>query len=82
VNLKVDDVVDASPVHMFCGIWGAIATGLFCDQATFRDSYNASTNVHNGYGLFVDVSYIFTVLLYCYIFTVIYLQFYWMFQRY
>ena len=25
VKLKVDDPVDASPVHGFCGIWGVLA---------------------------------------------------------
>ena len=28
-KLKIDDPVDASPVHGFCGIWGALAAGLF-----------------------------------------------------
>ena len=27
--MRVDDVVDASPVHLFCGAWGVIAVGLF-----------------------------------------------------
>jgi len=31
-KLKIDDVIDASPVHFFCGIWGLIATGLFMDE--------------------------------------------------
>ena len=58
VALKIDDVVDASPVHLFCGVWGAIATGLFCEPATFMDSYNGATNADKGvgYGLFYDVS--------------------------
>ncbi len=29
VMLKIDDAVDAIPVHFFCGIWGCIATGIF-----------------------------------------------------
>lgn len=29
VKLKIDDAVDAIPVHFFCGMWGCIATGLF-----------------------------------------------------
>jgi len=29
VKLKIDDAVDAIPVHFFCGIWGVIAAGLF-----------------------------------------------------
>ncbi|CAK9068289.1 Ammonium transporter 1 member 1 (AtAMT1 [Durusdinium trenchii] len=28
-KLKVDDPVDASPVHGFCGIWGCMAVALF-----------------------------------------------------
>ena len=58
VALKIDDVVDASPVHLFCGVWGAIATGLFCEPGTFMDSYNGATNADKGvgYGLFYDVS--------------------------
>ncbi|CAJ1399571.1 unnamed protein product, partial [Effrenium voratum] len=28
-KLKIDDPVDASPVHGFCGIWGVLATTLF-----------------------------------------------------
>lgn len=29
VKLKVDDPVDASPVHGFCGVWGCIAASFF-----------------------------------------------------
>jgi Amt family ammonium transporter len=29
----IDDPVEASPVHMFGGIWGTIATGLFDNQS-------------------------------------------------
>ena len=25
-KLKIDDPVDASPVHGFCGVWGVVAT--------------------------------------------------------
>jgi len=28
-KIGVDDVIDASPVHLFCGIWGVLAPGLF-----------------------------------------------------
>lgn len=37
IKLKIDDAVDAVPVHMFCGIWGCIATGVFAstDRVAF-----------------------------------------------
>jgi Amt family ammonium transporter len=28
-KLHVDDAVEASPIHLFGGIWGTIATGIF-----------------------------------------------------
>jgi ammonia channel protein AmtB len=28
----VDDAVEASPIHLFGGIWGTIATGLFSNE--------------------------------------------------
>jgi len=27
--LKIDDPLDAAPVHMFCGAWGVLAAGIF-----------------------------------------------------
>ncbi len=29
LRLRIDDVVDAVPVHAFCGVWGTLAAGLF-----------------------------------------------------
>lgn len=48
VNMKLDDAVDAIPVHAFCGLWGVIAVGLFAEP----------TNVSNAYG-FDDVAGLF-----------------------
>jgi Amt family ammonium transporter len=31
VKLKIDDAIDASPVHLFCGFWGCLAVGIFSD---------------------------------------------------
>ena len=31
-KLKIDDPVGAIPVHLGCGIWGTLATGLFVNQ--------------------------------------------------
>ena len=32
---KLDDPVGAIPVHLFCGIWGTLAVGLFGEKAGF-----------------------------------------------
>lgn len=50
-KFQIDDVVDASPVHCFCGMWGVIAAGLFATE----DNYNAAyydTRETNCAGLF------------------------------
>ena len=31
-QLMIDDVVDAGPVHFWCGIWGVLSLGLFADD--------------------------------------------------
>ena len=31
-RLRIDDPVDAAPVHFFCGMWGIIATGFFATE--------------------------------------------------
>merc|ERR1739844_46466 len=41
VKLKIDDAVDAIPVHFFNGMWGCIATGVFA----------APRHVLNAYGM-------------------------------
>ena len=38
-KLQIDDPVDASPVHGFCGAWGVIAAGLF-DWGRGMDTYH------------------------------------------
>jgi Amt family ammonium transporter len=38
-KLKIDDPVDASPVHGACGIWGTIAAGLF-DMGNGFDTFH------------------------------------------
>jgi len=38
-KMQIDDVVDASPVHCFCGMWGVIAAGLFATQENYDAAY-------------------------------------------
>lgn len=33
VRLRIDDVVDAIPVHFACGMWGVLAVGLFAEES-------------------------------------------------
>mmetsp|Transcript_28080 Transcript_28080/g.41750 ORF Transcript_28080/g.41750 Transcript_28080/m.41750 type:complete len:470 (-) Transcript_28080:339-1748(-) len=39
LRLQIDDVVNASPVHMFCGVWGVLASGLFASEAPYGAAY-------------------------------------------
>merc|ERR1719316_109292 len=32
LRLMIDDVVNAGPVHFWCGMWGVLALGLFADE--------------------------------------------------
>jgi len=44
IKLKIDDAVDAIPVHFFNGMWGCIATGLFASRRfvtmTYGEAYS------------------------------------------
>ena len=44
VSLKIDDVVDAIPIHLFNGIWGCLATGLFAEPSRVAAVYGSSTH--------------------------------------
>lgn len=39
-NEQVDDVVNAAPVHLFCGMWGLIAAGLFSSKFGYASAYS------------------------------------------
>ena len=39
VKLKIDDAVDAIPVHFFNGMWGCIATGIFASPRHVAAAY-------------------------------------------
>lgn len=45
IKLKIDDAVDAIPVHMFNGIWGMIATGIFASPEKMEVTYGVSKHV-------------------------------------
>jgi Amt family ammonium transporter len=40
IKLRLDDAVDAIPVHMMNGMWGMIAVGLFASPRRLEEAYN------------------------------------------
>lgn len=36
---QIDDVVDAAPVHMFCGAWGVLSAGLLATKENYGQAY-------------------------------------------
>mmetsp|Transcript_7344 Transcript_7344/g.16003 ORF Transcript_7344/g.16003 Transcript_7344/m.16003 type:complete len:526 (-) Transcript_7344:321-1898(-) len=45
VRMRIDDAVDAVPVHMTNGIWGTIATGLFANSKRIKLAYGKVNDV-------------------------------------
>jgi len=41
LKLKIDDAVDAIPVHLCCGLWGCIAVGLFASPEKVDIAYGS-----------------------------------------
>ena len=47
VRFRIDDAVDAVPVHMLDGAWGLISTGLFSPRGLLIQAYNR--DIHQGW---------------------------------
>jgi Amt family ammonium transporter len=45
IRLRIDDAVDAIPVHLCNGIWGVIAVGLFASPRRMEAIYHRSDHV-------------------------------------
>jgi len=45
IKLRIDDAVDAIPVHLFGGAWGLVATGLFSAPELMEKAYGQSEHV-------------------------------------
>ena len=45
IIFRIDDAVDAIPVHMVGGAWGVIATGLFTTQARRDKAFGENPNI-------------------------------------
>lgn len=50
IKLKIDDAVDAVPVHFFNGMWGCIATGIFAAPRHTLTAYGNDVNCGVIYG--------------------------------
>jgi Amt family ammonium transporter len=48
VKFKIDDAVDAVPVHFFNGIWGVVAAGLFATEANMSLAYSVEDSSKAG----------------------------------
>ena len=44
IRLRIDDAVDAIPVHMFNGAWGVLATGLVASPRKMELTFGSSEN--------------------------------------
>jgi ammonium transporter, Amt family len=45
IRFRIDDAVDAIPVHLSCGAWGIFACGLFASPARLIEAYGRDTHV-------------------------------------
>jgi len=45
VKLRIDDAVDAIPVHLVGGVWGLISAGLFSSPSLMENAYGQSDHV-------------------------------------
>jgi len=50
VKARIDDPVDAAPIHFACGLWGVLSVGLFADQTFVEEILGRPTD---SYGLFL-----------------------------
>lgn len=51
VKQQIDDVVDAAPIHLFCGMWGILVPGLLSTKFNYEAAYDPDRDV-SCYGLF------------------------------
>lgn len=45
LRFRIDDAVDAIPVHLFGGAWGVIAAGLFSNPSYMLEAYGQDDHV-------------------------------------
>lgn len=48
-KLQIDDPLDASPVHFFCGIWGVLSVGLFAEKEYVGSVYAQDPDAYGAF---------------------------------
>jgi len=48
--LKIDDPLDACPIHGICGFWGVVAVGIFATDEILAEAQYSTTIVENSTG--------------------------------
>merc|ERR1712086_89481 len=72
LKLQIDDVINASPVHLFCGIWALIATGFFAKpELAGLDGHESGVFYGGGLLLGWQLCGILSILTWCTLWSVI-----------
>jgi len=72
-KMQIDDVVDASPVHCFCGMWGVLAAGLFATEENYFAAYYDSRDnkcqglFYGGDGSTFGANFVFVVVVWIWV---------------
>jgi len=53
--LKIDDPLDACPIHGFCGLWGVISVGIFTTDENIAWAYGGDASYSTGEQLGVQI---------------------------
>jgi Amt family ammonium transporter len=86
IRLRIDDAVDAIPVHMVGGAWGVIATGLFSHPDRLKVAFGIEDHMgwfyswarDDGDGTLLACQLIAVLFVFCWTFVVMGIWYYWL----
>ena len=84
IRLRIDDAVDAIPVHMFNGIWGLIATGLLASPRLMELAYGGEqgySGVFYSNGNLLGCQFIMIIFIIAWVFFTMFPFFIWLNYR-
>lgn len=81
LKLQIDDVVNAIPVHFFCGVWGVIAASLFATEDNYSLAYYGEPDeckglFYGGHGNALGANLLFILALVAWVGTTSFVLFY------